>query len=153
MQLKNPKDFWSGVMFMAIGFAFAIIVRVFEYPMGSASRMGPGFFPFYLGLILGLLGIAIVIESFATSGGPVGRLAWKPLIWVLGAVVIFGLLAKSLGLVISIVLLVMVSAYASHEFRWKESLALGAGLAVFSWLVFVKGLKLPFPVLPAFLGG
>jgi hypothetical protein len=153
MQLKNPTDFWSGVMFLVIGMAFAIIVKVFEYPMGTPSRMGAGFFPFYLGLLLAILGVAIIVESFATQGGPVGTFAWKPLCWVLGAVVMFGLLAKILGLLVSIVLLVTVSAYASHEFRWKESLIVGVLLAVFSWLVFVKGLKLPFPILPSFMGG
>ncbi len=68
MQLRNPKDFWSGVMFAAIGFAFAIIVKVYEYPMGTASRMGPGYFPFVLGNALGVLGLVILLKSFLSDG-------------------------------------------------------------------------------------
>ena len=150
--LKNPKDFWSGVMFGAIGFAFALIVQVQEYPMGTAARMGPGYFPFVLGIILGLMGIAIIVESLATSGDPVSKLAWRPLLWVLGAFVVFGLTAKLLGLVIAIVLLVMISSYGGHEFRWKEALISSAILAAGSVAVFIWGLKLPFSPWPAFFG-
>ena len=152
MNLKNPKDFWSGVMFAAIGFAFAIIVQVYEYPMGSAARMGPGYFPFVLGIILGLMGIAIVVESYATQGGPISKFAWRPLCWVLGAFVVFGLTAKLLGLVIAIVLLVMISSYGGHEFKWKEALISSAILAAGSVAVFIWGLKLPFSPWPEFFG-
>ncbi|MBL8521459.1 MAG: tripartite tricarboxylate transporter TctB family protein [Betaproteobacteria bacterium] len=153
MHLKNPKDFWAGVMFAAIGIGFAVVVKVNEYPMGTAGRMGAGFFPFYLGLLLAILGVAIIIESLATEGGPVGKLAWKPLFWVLGAVVLFGLIAKIAGLMLSIVVLVGVAAFGGHEFKWKEALLLGVGLAVFCYFVFLYGLKLPFPVWPAFIEG
>lgn len=152
MHLKNPKDFWSGIMFAGIGIAFAVIVKVFEYPMGTASRMGPGFFPFYLGVILGVLGIAIVVESLATEGGPIGKFAWKPILWILAAVIIFGLIAKWAGLVIAVMVLVLVSAYGGHEFRLKEVLITAAILAVFSVLVFVKGLQQPFPIWPEMFG-
>ena len=152
MKLKNPKDFWSGVMFMAIGIAFAAIVKYYEYPMGSSSRMGPGYFPFVLGIFMTLLGVAIVIESLATEGPPISKFAWKPLFWVLGAFVIFGLSAKFLGLVIAIILLVVISAYGGHEFKWKEALISSAILAASSVGVFVYGLKLPFPIWPEFFG-
>ncbi len=153
MHLKNPKDFWAGVMFAAIGVAFAVVVKVYEYPMGTASRMGPGFFPFYLGIIMAILGGAIIVESFATTGDPVSKFAWKPLCWILGAVVIFGMIAKFTGIALSIVALVAISAYGGHEFKWKEVLIAGVVLAVFSVLVFVQGLKLPFPVWPSFITG
>ena len=152
MKLKNPKDFWSGVMFLAIGIAFAAIVKYYEYPMGSSSRMGPGYFPFVLGIFMTLLGVAIVIESLATEGPPISKFAWKPLFWVLGAFVIFGLSAKFLGLVIAIILLVVISAYGGHEFKWKEALISSAILAASSVGVFVYGLKLPFPIWPEFFG-
>ena len=150
--LKNVKDFWSGVMFAAVGFAFAIIVKVYDYPMGTASRMGAGYFPFVLGLMLGILGLVIVGESLVTKGGPIDKLAWRPLIWVLSAFVIFGLTAKPLGLVIAIVLLVMISSYGGHEFKWKEAIVSSAILAAGSVAVFVYGLKLPFPIWPEFPG-
>ena len=134
-----------------IGAAFAIIVKVAEYPMGSAARMGPGYFPFALGGILGLLGIAIVVESLATEGGPVEKFAWRPLFWVLGAFVVFGLTAMWLGLAIAIVLLVVISSYGGHEFRLKETLISSVILAASSVGVFVYGLKLPFLIWPEFI--
>ncbi|MBL8523877.1 MAG: tripartite tricarboxylate transporter TctB family protein [Betaproteobacteria bacterium] len=153
MKLKNPKDFWSGVMFMAIGLAFAIVVKVFEYPMGTSSRMGPGYFPFVLGIVMTLLGVAIIIESMATQGEPVSKFAWRPLAFILGAVVIFGLIVKVAGMAASIIVLVLVSAFGGHEFKLKEVLIAGVILAVFSVLVFVYGLKLPFPIWPSFISG
>ena len=152
MKLKNPKDFWSGVMFAVFGLAFAIIVKYYEYPMGSASRMGAGYFPFVLGCVMAVLGFIIIAQSLVTTGTPISKFAWRPLIWVLGAFVIFGLTAKWLGLVIAIILLVMISAYGGHEFKLKESLISSAILAAGSIAVFVYGLKLPFPIWPEFFG-
>ena len=150
--IKNPKDFWSGVMFASIGFAFAIIVKVYEYPMGTASRMGAGYFPFVLGNIMGVLGLIIIGQSLLTSGEPITKFAWRPLVWVLSAFVIFGLTAKLVGLVIAILLLVIISSYGGHEHRWKEAIISSVILAVTSVAVFVYGLKLPFPIWPEFFG-
>ncbi len=153
MKLKNPKDFWAGIMFMAIGLAFAIIVKAFEYPMGTTSRMGPGYFPFVLGILMAVLGAAIIFESLATEGGPVSKFAWRPLVFILGAVVIFGLIVKLAGMAISIIILVTVAAFGGHEFKLKEVVIAGVVLAIFSVLVFVYGLKLSFPIWPAFISG
>ena len=152
MKLKNPKDFWSGIMFASFGLAFAIIVKYYDYPMGNASRMGAGYFPFVLGCVMAVLGLIIIVQSLVTTGTPISKFAWRPLIWVLGAFVIFGLTAKWLGLVIAIILLVMISAYGGHEFKLKESLISSAILAAGSIAVFVYGLKLPFPIWPEFFG-
>ena len=151
--IKNPKDFWSGVMFASIGFAFAIIVKVYEYPMGTASRMGAGYFPFVLGIIMGVIGVIILIRSFASEGPRISKFAWKPLFWILGGVVLFGLIAKIAGLAVSIVALVVVSSYGGDEFKIKEAVISSAILAAFSVGVFVYGLKLPFPVWPPFITG
>ncbi len=154
MQLKNPKDFWSGVLFAVIGFAFAIIVKVYEYPMGTASRMGAGYFPFVLGNIMGVLGLIILGKALVSSGGPVGKFAWRPLAWVIGAVLMFALaIHLKLGLVAAIVLLVFVSSYGGHEFKLKEVAINALVLAIFSVAVFVYGLKLPFPIWPSFVTG
>ena len=150
--LKNPKDFWSGVMFAVIGFAFAIIVKAYDYPMGTASRMGAGYFPFVLGNVMGVLGLIIIVQALLTSGTPISKFAWRPLIWVLSAFVIFGLTAKLLGLVIAILLLVVISSYGGHEHRWKEAIISSIILAASSIAVFVYGLKLPFPIWPEFFG-
>lgn len=151
--LKNPKDFWSGVMFAVVGFAFAIVVKVFDYPMGTPSRMGAGYFPFVLGNVMGVLGLIIVVQALLSKGGPISKFAWRPLVWVLSAFLIFGLTAKLLGLVIAIVLLVVISSYGGHEHRWKEALISSALLAASSIAVFVYGLKLPFPIWPTFITG
>ena len=150
--LKNPKDFWSGVMFAVIGFAFAIIVKVYDYPMGTASRMGAGYFPFVLGNIMGVIGLVVIAQALLTSGGPISKFAWRPLFWVLLAFVIFGLTAKFLGLVIAILLLVVISSYGGHEHKWKEAIISSVILAAASIGVFVYGLKLPFPIWPEIFG-
>jgi hypothetical protein len=151
MRLRNPKDFWAGVMFALIGFAFAYVVKHFEYPMGDGRRMGPGFFPYYLGLVLGLLGVFISAKSFLSDGGPVSKFAWKPIFWILGAVIVFGLTVKHIGLALAIIVLVLLSSFGGHEFKIKEQLIAGVILAVGSVAVFVYGLKLPFPIWPAFM--
>lgn len=152
--LKNPKDFWAGVMFALIGFAFAIIVKVSDYPMGTAGRMGAGYFPFYLGLLMGGLGLVILGKSFTTVGEPMSKFAWRPLLWILGAVLLFALgLHLKLGLVVAIVVLVVVSSYGGHEFKIKEVVITAAVLALFSVLVFKMGLKLPFDIWPTFITG
>lgn len=151
MVIKNPKDFWSGVLFASIGLAFAIIVKVHEYPMGTSSRMGPGYFPFVLGCMMAGLGAIIIIQALASTGGRISKFAWRPLIWVLSAFVIFGVTAKLVGLVVAIILLVMISSYGGHEFKWKEAVISSVILAAGSVAVFVYGLKLPFPIWPEFL--
>ncbi len=153
MKLKNPKDFWSGVMFALIGFSFAIIVKVYEYPMGTGSRMGPGYFPYVLGIIMGVMGLIIIAQAWISQGGRVSKFAWRPLFWVLLAFVIFGLIAKLAGLVISIIVLVIVASYGGHEHRWKEAIISSVILAAASVGIFVYGLKLPFPIWPPFITG
>jgi hypothetical protein len=140
------------VLFTLIGLAFAIIVKAYEYPMGTSSRMGPGYFPFVLGCIMAVLGLVIIVQSLASRGGPVTKFAWRPLIWVLSGFVIFGLTAKLLGLVIAIVLLVLISSFGGHEHKWKEAIISSVILSAGSVGVFVYGLKLPFPIWPEFLG-
>jgi Tripartite tricarboxylate transporter TctB family len=149
IKLRNPRDFWAGVIFLLVGIGAALVA--WDYPMGTGGRMGAGYFPMTLAVLLGLLGALIMAMSFGKEGPPVDKFALKPLFFILLAVVIFGLLAKVLGLAISIVILVVVSAYGGHEFRFKETLIAGIVLAAFCVLVFSYGLKLPFPIFPSFL--
>lgn len=150
MSVRNRRDFWSGVMFAALGIAFVIFSR--EYQMGTPARMGPGFFPTMLGALLALLGLVVIWRSVGSSVEeirlePVG---WRELIRIFGAILLFALALPRLGMVVAIALLVGVGASASHEFRWKETLVSIVVLLVLSWLVFVKGLELQFPVWPLF---
>jgi putative tricarboxylic transport membrane protein len=133
-------------MFIAFGLGFALIAQ--NYQMGTSVRMGPAYFPTMLGGILAVLGLAIFVKSFATTGSPVPKFYFKPLILVVAATVVFGLLLKPLGLVLSLAVLVGVGAFGGLEFRWKEVVILFVVLAIFSVLVFVKGLGLPIPVWP-----
>ncbi len=159
MKMTNRTDFWAGVMFTAIGAAFTIIAygvkfgdTVFlpGYSMGTPARMGPAFFPFWLGLILTAIGIGICVAALRSDETkPLQKFHWGPIGWVLGAVILFGILLKPLGMPLSGILLVVVASFGSHDFRWRPVIFLAIGLVIFSSLVFIYGLKMPIPLCPA----
>jgi len=151
VQIRNQKNFWSGVMFAVAGVAFAGFAR--EYEMGTAQRMGPAFFPTVLGLLLAALGVIVAIQGLAarTVDGKIEKFHFDALGWVLGAVVLFGVLLRPAGLIVALIGLIVVSAIGSHEFKWKETVPLTAGLVVMVLAVFIWGLKLTIPVWPAFM--
>jgi len=147
MKIKSPKDFWAGLMFIGFGLFF-VIWALIHYQMGTAVRMGPAYFPAVLGGLLAVLGAFVLFGSFAIEGPPVPAFSYRPLILISVACVLYGYLMKPLGLVGATAALVYVSALGGHEFNWKEVTILYLILIAFSWLVFVKGLTLPFPVWP-----
>ena len=149
--IRHPKDFWAGVMFIAFGGGACLIAL--DYAMGSAGRMGPGYFPRWLGVMLASFGAILILRSFRLSGVPPSFPTLKPLLIVLASVVAFGLVLTRLGLVGSTFVLVMISAAASHEFRWKESVIGSVALAVFVVIAFRYGLKLQLPTWPPVFGG
>ena len=215
MVIRNPKDFWAGLMFMAFGLAFVVIaygtpaIELFGhklvvpgYQIGSSTRMGPAYFPVVLGAMLAILGAIVFLRSFLSSivGAasavklPFGILdllitvgvfvvltyackwldisndwamlgsavvisalaiAFRPdakaLALLLASNLAFAYLLKPLGLVLASIILIFVCAYGGHEFKWKEVAILSVVLVVFSVLVFVKALVLPFPVCPDFV--
>ena len=151
MQIKSPRDFWAGLMFIGFGLFFAVWA-VTHYQMGSALRMGPAYFPAVLGGLLTLLGFAVLGQGMTLTGPKVNRFNFRPLLLVLAACIIFGYALKPIGLVGAIALLVVVSAFGGHEFKWKEVVVLVVLLALFSVGVFVYGLSLPFPLWPEALG-
>jgi hypothetical protein len=149
MKIKSERDFWSGLMFLVTGIAFAWGATIYSF--GSSARPGPGYFPFGLGVILAILGALILFEALTIEtedGEKVGAIAWKPLIVILASVAIFGAILPRLGLAISLPILVLLSSWASDEFSWKSSLINAVVLTVGSWLIFVKGLGLTIPVWP-----
>jgi hypothetical protein len=148
--IKNPRDFWAGVMFLGIGAMFAGVALT--YKLGTAARMGPGFFPFYLGLLLAVLGIAIVMTSLRekNAGPAVDKFHWIPLFWVLGSICVFGVLLKLTGVLAAGVALIIGSSLGSGEFKTKEIVILAVCMSVFCAAVFVGGLKLPIPMCPGF---
>lgn len=166
MQIKSQKDFFSGLMFMGIGGAFAWGATT--YTVGTAARMGPGYFPLLLGLLMLLLGMLITYKSLVTeteSGDKLGRWAWRPLFFILAANVAFGVLLGGLpriglppmGLIAAIFVLVLLASLADRGFvlrdLLREVLVLAAVLALGSYLTFIVLLKLQIPVWPAFIGG
>jgi len=148
MKIKSPKDFWAGLMFIGVGLFFVVWAAT-HYQLGTAVRMGPAYFPILLGGLLAFLGVLILLESFAMTGPPVPKFRFRPLILISLACVVYGYLMKPLGLVGATAAIVIISAYGGHEFKWKEVIILAVVLIVFSVLVFVKGLSLPFPLWPA----
>ena len=162
MQIKSQKTFFSGIMFTCVGAAFALGAS--NYNVGSAARMGPGYFPLIVGVLLALLGLAVIATAFrgqATGGDPVGKIAWKPLGFIIGANLLFGILLAGLrsiglpamGLILAIYALVIVACMAGANFSMKLSLVLATVLAIGSYLTFIVGLKLQFQVWPTFITG
>lgn len=153
MKIKSEKDFWSGLMFIAVGVAFAI--GALNYSFGSSARPGPAYFPFGLGIIMALLGAVILFTSLTIEvegGDKIGPWPIKPGAWILGAVVLFGLLLPRLGMAICLPLLIGIASLAGDEFHWKEVLLNAVVLTVGSWAIFIKGLSLTIPLWPTFLG-
>jgi hypothetical protein len=150
MKIKNQKDFWAGVMFAGFGAFFASIGA--HYNFGTSARMGPGYFPTVLGLLLVLLGVVIAINGMSSRATieKVDRFAWTTLLLILGPVALFGLLLGKLGLVLCLLMLIAVSSYASHEFSWKATVVNAAVLIALCLFVFVYALKLQFSIWPAF---
>jgi hypothetical protein len=148
--IRHPKDFWAGIIFLIFGLAAVIIGR--DYTMGTAGRMGPGYFPTILGGLLALIGLAATIRSFLRPGEAIGKFYIKNLLLVSVAVLLFGFLMRDAGLLPAVIAIVMVSAYASPKFTWLSTLLIALGLSAFCVLVFVKLLGLPMPILGPWLG-
>lgn len=160
MNIKSQKDFFSGLMFMGFGVAFAWGSS--SYTIGSGARMGPGYFPLVLGVLLTLLGGAITFKALVVEtvdGNKIGRIAWKPLFFIIAANLVFGAMLGGLpsihlppmGLIVGIYTLTFIASLAGDEFRVKEVLVLATVLALLSYLAFILLLKLQFPVWPAFI--
>ena len=148
--IRNPKDFWSGVLFVVIALATIIIAR--DYPMGSAVKMGPAYFPTALGWVLAAIGAIAIIRSFIRIGEPIHGFAVKKVALVVLPTALFGMLIRPAGMLVATVVLILLSAYASSKFRLGPALALAIAMAAFSALVFVKALGVPIPLLGSWFG-
>ena len=151
MQIKNYRDFWAGILFMAFGLAFIVFSR--EYTMGTAAKMGPAYFPTLLGGLLTLLGAVISFLGLGKAEKPVhvDPTGWREVSTILLAVIAFAATLPSLGIIVAIVVLIWIAAPASHEFKVRDTLIATVVLLLLSYLVFVKGLELQFPFMPKFL--
>jgi hypothetical protein len=152
MRIKNQKDFWAGVLFLALGAFFAGFGL--QYRIGTAAQMGPGYFPTALGVIVILLGMVTLVSGLSSKAAAEkgDKSHWPTLLLILGSIVLFGLLFRPLGLIVSLFLLVATSSYASHEFSWGATLLNAAVLIAICLVVFVWGLNLQFQLWPSFIG-
>lgn len=148
--IRNPKDFWSGAIFIGFGLMAVLIGR--DYSMGTAGRMGPGYFPTILGSLLAIVGAIAIIRSLLKYGEAISRINPQGLALVLGATVLFGILIRGVGLPAAIIVMVMVSGFASIKFKARPFLIVAIGMALFCSLVFVKGLGLPMPIIGSWIG-
>ena len=162
MRIKSQADFFSGVMFTTVGAAFA--VGATTYNIGDGARMGPGYFPLMLGILLSILGLLIIFQALVVEtadGGKIGKWAWKPLFFVIAANVAFGVLLGGLpsiglpamGLIIAIYALTIIASLAGEHFKLRDVLVLATILAVGSYIAFIWALKLQIQVWPTFISG
>lgn len=162
MKIKSQKDFFAGLMFMGVGVAFAWGATT--YNVGNGARMGPGYFPLLLGILLALIGAGVTFFALTVEtedGDKIGKWAWKQIFFIIGANLLFGVLLAGLptfgvpamGLIVAIYGLTFVASLAGDQFRFKEVFVLATILAVGSYIAFVWGLKLQFPVWPSFIVG
>jgi hypothetical protein len=162
VKIKSQKDFFSGLMFTVVGASFAYGAT--NYSIGSGGRMGPGYFPLLLGIILAILGSAIMFKALVVEtqdGEKIGKWAWKPLFFIIAANLLFGILLGGLpsiglpamGLIAAIFGVTIVASLAGDTFNLKEVLILSVVLSIGSYLAFIMLLKLQFPVWPTFIVG
>ena len=162
MNIKSQKDFFSGLMFMGIGGAFAWGATA--YSLGTGARMGPGYFPMLLGVMMTILGAIITFNSLVierAGGDKIGKWAYKPLVFIIAANLIFGICLGGLpsiklpamGMIVGIYALTFIASMAEAGWKVKTTFILATTLAVISYVAFVKILKLQFPVWPAFITG
>jgi hypothetical protein len=162
VKIKSQKDFFAGLMFTIVGIAFAWGATT--YSVGTGARMGPGYFPLMLGILLGVLGVIVIFTALTietVDGEPVGKIAWRPLAFIIGSNLVFGILLGGLpsiglpamGLIAAIYALVLIAGLAGEHYSFKASLILATILAVGSYVAFVVLLKLQFQVWPTFITG
>jgi putative tricarboxylic transport membrane protein len=149
--IRSGKDFWAGVIYIFFGASAIIVAR--DYGMGTGGRMGPGYFPTILGVLLTAIGAIAVVRSFIVPETPIGAFSFKGLTLVTASVLMFGIIVRGAGLAVALPLLVIISAGASTRFRLWPTLLMAAGLTIFCVLVFIKGLGIPLPVIGPWFGG
>ena len=146
MKIRSPKDFWSGLFFVAVALGFIGLSQ--QYGMGNMHRMGPALFPTLVGGLLAGLGLVIALRAFAIDGLPVSRFHARPIIISLAAIALFGVALAHVGLIAAVAALVLLGAAASRESRPLETIGLVVVLIAFSVAVFVWLLGLPIPLWP-----
>jgi putative tricarboxylic transport membrane protein len=146
IKIRSPKDFFSGMIFIVVGILALVIGR--DYSLGTATRMGPGYFPALLGGLLTLLGAIIAGRTFLITGKAIDSIRWRPLLLILASMFAFAMLLEPAGLIIATVSLVIVGCLASTETGIRDILILIVFLLVVALGLFVYGLGLPIKIWP-----
>lgn len=149
--IEKPRDVFSGLVAMAIGAGFFLSGQ--ELEMGTASRMGPGYFPNILSLLMIGLGLVITVQALRSPPGDasIGALPARGILLVIGATTFFGLTVRGLGLGPAVLVIVLATAWASRFASLRASLPLAVGLAVFCAVLFIRLLGLPLPLIGPWL--
>ena len=162
MNIQSQKDFFSGLMFMGVGGAFAWGAT--NYTIGTSAKMGAGYFPLMLGILMALIGLVIAVKATTVptaDGDKIGKWAWRPLIFILLANFSFGVLLAGLpsfgipamGMIAAIYALTFIASLARETFDTKEVFFLASALAAGSYVAFIWALKLQIQVWPTFITG
>jgi putative tricarboxylic transport membrane protein len=139
------QDFWAGVMFLGLGLLAVYLAK--DYPMGKAMRMGPGYFPTYLGWGLAIIGLFVGVRSFfqePIDEERVTRWALVPLALMPLSVISFALVVDNFGLVLAVALLIVFASASVKNFKPVELIAMYVVLLALAYFVFLKGLGVPF---------
>ena len=147
MRIRSQSDFWCGLLFVAIG--ATVLVMAGQYRLGTAARMGPGYFPTLLGGLLVFLGFTLAIPAVFKDGEKVPRLHWRPLVMVLLSIAAFGVALEYFGFAIAVAVLVVVGSLADPDLRPHETASLAVFLVLFSIGIFVGLLGLPLTLWPS----
>lgn len=151
LSIRNPKDFFTGVLLLVISAVFAY--GLLDLQIGTAYRMGPGYFPLVLTGLLTIFAIIILINGFRTDGDPIGEIPWRGLVIVTVAIVLYGVTLRGLGLVLALGLTVFLSTFAADKWNAKAAVAVTLVLVAASVGIFVRGLGLPLSLFGPWVGG
>jgi hypothetical protein len=145
--MEKPRDVIGGLLVMGVGAGFLWFGR--ELELGTSFRMGPGYFPTILSILMIVLGLAMVTLAWRKPAqeDAVGTVPWLGLALITLPVVLFGLCLRALGLLPILVVVVLATAWASRYASLRASVLLAVGIAVFCSVLFIKGLGLPLPLI------
>jgi len=144
MKNRDTRDLLGGIALIAIGIFAAVHAQ--QYDIGELRRMGPGYFPTALGILLAILGVFIAIPALFREGTRI-KIEWKSLFWVMLSIVIFAVFLNMLGLIITAILMVLASSMAS-DLTWPGRLILSGCVAVITYVIFGFGLGMLIPIWP-----
>ena len=143
LRVKSPQDLGAGVVLTLIGLAGFYFGS--DLAFGTAARMGPGYFPMLLSVLIIAIGLMVGGRGLTIAGPPIEPVQLRPILFIIAAILVFGFLIEAIGLALTAVVLTVLAAYARREVNLRETILLGVGLAVFTVVVFVSVLGQPLP--------